>query len=153
MLPRAPLLFAVSMLLAACALFAPKFEKPDLSVVSIKMVGGNLLQQNFRVTMKIHNPNDRTLPVKGLTADLRVSGEAIASGAIDRPFTVAALGETEFDLTITANMVLALLKLSQHAENHSDNVPYELTGAVAIDLPFFRSLPFQQTGTFSLKGG
>src|SRR5271165_5411506 len=146
MLPRAPLLFACSLLLAACAAFAPKFEKPELSVVSITLAGGNLLQQNFRVTMRIHNPNDRALPIKGLTADLRVSGDEIASGTMDRPFTVSALGDTDFDITIKANLALALLKLQQHADNRTDGIAYDLTGEVAIDLPFFRAMSFHQTG-------
>jgi len=146
-------LIAVSTLWSACTLFAPKFERPVLSVVGINMVGGNFLQQNFRVTMNIHNPNDQSLPVKGLTATLRVDGEEIASGTIDRPVSVAAHGDTEFDMVIKANMALALLHLGQHAQDHSDAVAYELVGAVAIDLPFFHSLEFHQTGSFSLKGG
>ena len=150
MLPRAPLVFAFSMLLAACAAFAPKFEKPSLSVVNISLVGGNLLQQNFRVTLRIHNPNDRTLPIKGLTADLRVSGEQIASGSMDHPITVAALGDTDVDMTIKANMALALMKLKQQADNRADGIAYELTGEVALDLPFFRTMPFHQTGMLAL---
>ncbi len=150
MLPRAPLLIAFSLLLAACTLFAPKFEKPSISVVSISLAGGNLLQQNFRVTLRIHNPNDRALPVKGLTADLRVGGEEIASGAMDHAFTVSALGDTDFDLTIKANMALALLQLSQHADHRDAGIAYELTGQVALDLPFFRTMLFHQTGTLSL---
>ncbi len=146
-------MIAVSTLWSACTLFAPKFERPVLSVVGINMVGGNFLQQNFRVTMNIHNPNDQSLPVKGLTATLRVDGEEIASGTIDRPVSVAAHGDTEFDMVIKANMALALLHLGQHAQDHSDAVAYELVGAVAIDLPFFHSLEFHQTGSFSLKGG
>jgi LEA14-like dessication related protein len=150
MLPRVPVLFAFALLLAACAAFAPKFERPTLTVVSINLAGGNLLQQNFRVTLRIHNPNDRTLPVKGLTADLRVSGDEIASGTMDHPFTVSALGDTDFDITIKANMALALLKLQQHGDNRADGIAYDLAGEIALDLPFFRTMTFHQTGSLNL---
>jgi hypothetical protein len=56
-------------------------------------------------------------------------------------------------VTITANMALALLKLSQAADKHSDSIDYEMTGAANIDLPFMRDLPFHQSGSFSLRGG
>ena len=61
MLPRAlrecwRLGLSAALLLAACSLIAPKFEKPNLSVVSIRLVGGNLLQQNFLVKLYIQNP-------------------------------------------------------------------------------------------------
>ena len=46
-------------LLAACSLFAPKFERPNLSVMNIQMLDGNFFQQNFLVRLKIQNPNDR----------------------------------------------------------------------------------------------
>ena len=143
------MLLTVCLLLAACTLFAPKFEKPSLSVVSVSLAGGNLLQQNFRVTLRIHNPNDRTLPIKAVNADLHVGGEPIASGSMDHPFTVAALGDTDVDVTVKANMALALLNLSQHADHRDQGIAYELSGEVALDLPFFRTMRFSQSGSLN----
>jgi LEA14-like dessication related protein len=140
-------LLLVSMLsTAACT---PKFERPNLSVVSIEMQSGNLLRQNFQVKFQIQNPNDRALPVSGLHAELNVGGEQIASGVSNQPFVVPPQGQSEFDMTITANMALALLKLSNQ---QTDSVDYEVTGAASLDLPFMHNLPFHQTGSFSLKG-
>lgn len=140
------------MLLGACAVLSPTFEKPSVSVVGVEMQGGNILQQNFLVTLKIHNPNTVALPVKGLTADLRVNGEEIASGTGAHPVTVPALGDANFDLSISANVGLAILKLSQHADRHAEALTYDLTGVVSLDVPLFHSLPFHETGTLDLKG-
>jgi LEA14-like dessication related protein len=137
------LVIACCSLLAACT---PRFEKPALSVASVEFLGGNLLQQNFQVTFNIHNPNDRTLPVSGLSAELRVGGDPIATGSSARAFVVPAFGDMQFDMTITADLALGLLKLAKR----SDALDYELNGVVSIDLPFFRSLPFHQSGSFSL---
>jgi LEA14-like dessication related protein len=147
MLMRLLLLLGLWSSLAACSLVAPKFEKPILSVVSIEMVSGNLLQQNFLVKFNIQNPNDRALPVTSLHAELNVAGERIASGVNTRAFVVPAQGATQFDMTITANMALVLLKLASHSDKHADSVEYELTGAASIDLPFLRDLPFRQNGS------
>ena len=78
------------------------------------------------------------LPVRGLHADLSVGGEQIASGVSDHAFVVPAFGESEFDMTITANMALALLKLANKMNQHADSIDYDLTGAASIDLPFLR---------------
>jgi LEA14-like dessication related protein len=137
--------------MAACSLVAPKFNRPNVSVVAIEMRGGNLLQQNFAVKLNVQNPNDRALPVSGLHVDLNVAGEKIASGVTDRAFVVPAFGETEFDLTIKANMALALLKLANKMDRHADSIDYDVSGAASIDLPFLRDLPFHQTGSLSLK--
>ncbi len=145
MLPR---ILLVLLLLGTVAC-APKFERPNLTVLGIEMQSGNFLQQTFLVKFQIQNPNDRTLPVSGLHAELNVGGERIASGVSNRAFVVPPLGETEFDMNITANMALALLKL---ASTHADSIDYEVTGAASLDLPFLRNLPFRQNGSFSLKG-
>jgi LEA14-like dessication related protein len=145
-------LTAWALCLAACSLVAPKFERPTLSVVGIEMVHGNLLQQNFRVKFNIQNPNDRELPVSGLHANLSVGGEPIAQGQNDRAFVVPAKGNIDFDMMITANVALALLKLANSMDKHADTIDYDVSGAASIDLPFLRDLPFHQTGSFSLKG-
>jgi LEA14-like dessication related protein len=139
------------LLMTACSLVAPKFNRPNVSVVTIEMRGGNLLQQNFAVKFNVQNPNDRALPVSGLHVDLNVGGEKIASGVSDRAFVVPAFGETEFDMTIKANVALALLKLANKMDQHADSIDYDVSGAASIDLPFLRDLPFHQTGSLSLK--
>lgn len=146
------LLIGWSLCVAACSLVTPKFEKPTLSVIGIEMVSGNLLQQNFRVKFNIQNPNARALPVSGLHASLSVGGERIADGKNDHAFVVPANGDIDFDVMITANMALALLKLANRMDQHADSIDYEVNGAASLDLAFMRDLPFRQTGSLSLKG-
>jgi LEA14-like dessication related protein len=136
------------LLLLGTAACAPKFERPNLTVAGIELQSGSFLQQNFLVKFHIQNPNDRALPVSGLHAELNVGGERIASGVSNRAFVVPPFGETDFDMNITANMALAVLKL---ANTHADSIDYEVTGAASLDLPFVRNLPFRQNGSFSLK--
>ena len=153
MLPRLLQIFALTVCLAACSLMAPKFNRPNITVIGIELRGGNLLQQTFAVRLNIQNPNDRPLPVHGLHAELNVGGEQIASGTSDRAVVIPASGESEFDLTITANLALALLKLADRANQHADSIDYDLTGAASLDLPFLRNLPFHQTGSLRLPVG
>jgi LEA14-like dessication related protein len=153
MVPDAPRRFSLLrhlafVLLLCAAGCAPKFERPNLTVTGIEMRGGNLLQQNFLVKFQVQNPNQRSLPVNGLHAELSVAGERIASGVSNQSFVVPPMGQKEFDMTISANMALALLKLSNRS---GDSIDYQLTGAADLDLPFMHNLPFHQTGSLSLK--
>jgi LEA14-like dessication related protein len=149
--PKRLVLLAFTAWAAACSLVAPKFERPTLTVISIELLKSNVLQQNLLVKLNIQNPNDRALPVTSVHAELNVVGERVASGVSTRAFVVPAQGATDFDMTITANMALALLKLSQRTDKHSGSIDYEMTGAASIDLPFLRDLPFHQNGSFSLR--
>ena len=146
------LLPALAVAAAACSLVAPRFERPEISVAGIELMGGNLLQQNFLVKLNVQNPNGRDLPVRALHADLDVAGERLASGASDKPFVVPAHGSTQFDLHITANLALALLKWSQRTDHQPASIAYEVTGVAELDLPFLHELPFRQSGSFSPDG-
>jgi LEA14-like dessication related protein len=143
---------ALSVWLGACSLVTPKYNRPNVTVSSIQMRSGNLLKQNFAVKLTIQNPNDRDLPVRGVHAELNVGGEQIASGSSDRAIVIPASGEAEIDVTVTANMLLALAKLTNKLNQQADSIDYDLTGAASIDLPFLRNLPFHQTGTLPLNG-
>jgi LEA14-like dessication related protein len=147
-----PTAMLLACLLCACSLVSPKFNRPTVSVIGVELRGGNLLQQNFAVKLNVQNPNDRALPVSGLHVELLVGGEQIASGVSDRAFVVPEFGESEFDMTITANIALALLKLANKMDQQADSIDYEVTGSAALRLAFLRDLPFHQRGAFSLKG-
>jgi hypothetical protein len=65
---------------------------------------------------------------------------------------VPPFGESEFDMTVKANIAMVLLKLSQKADQNADSIDYEVSGAASIDLPFLSDVPFHQSGSLSLKG-
>ncbi len=145
-------MIVLSLGLGACALIHPNFTRPMVSVVGVQFVGGNLLQQDFRVTLKVQNPNDRVLPVSHLSADLRTDGEEIASGESARAFDVPPHGEANFEVMVSANIALAMLQLAKHRHDQSDAINYDVTGSVTLNLPFLRAIPFHQSGTFSWRG-
>lgn len=142
-----------ALILPGCAVFAPQFVRPDLSVVAIEMRGGNLWQQNFVVTLQIHNPNDRALPVDRVDANLTLGGEAVASGVTSRAFVVPAHGATRFRMLITAHMAAGILKIAERVDAHQQAIDYQLSGTVRLRLPFLRTLPFRETGSLPLQSG
>ena len=135
-------------LLGACSL-VPKFEKPTLELVSLKLADGNLLSQRFNVRLKVLNPNDRALPVNGLRYTVEIDGKAFGKGESTRAFTVPARGEAEFDMTLDANLAGAVAAvLSRRERAKGRELEYRLKGTVSIDLPLMRSLDFDQVGSF-----
>jgi LEA14-like dessication related protein len=99
--------------------------------------------------MRVENPNDRALPVKRLTYTLEVAGEPFAQGAADESFTVPALGQTEFDMSVTADMAGAVMRLLSRGVG--SQIDYRIVGKVEFAHGFVRSVPFEQRGTFSLN--
>jgi LEA14-like dessication related protein len=135
--------------LSGCAWFVPKLQAPHLSVMAIDLQKGSLWQQKLRVRMHVDNPNDRVLPIKGITYTLDVNGQEFAHGQSAASFVVPPLGEAEFDMNMTANMAGTIISLLSHGSDA--NVEYHLAGKISLSHGLLHSVPFDQRGTFKLQ--
>ena len=134
--------------LPGCAVL-PKFEAPKLSVIGLKMQGGDFFSQRLQVRMRVFNPNDRELPIKGIAYRLEVGGADIGNGSTSAPFTVPAMGEAEFDMQITANLAGALGTLLSR-KSSSEPLAYRLVGDVSLSSGFLKRIPFDERGSVKL---
>jgi LEA14-like dessication related protein len=134
--------------LSGCSLFVPKLEKPTLSVTSVQLVKGDLWHQELKVRLRVQNPNDRVLPVKGISYELAVNGEEFAHGLSGDSFVVPARGEAEFDMSVSANMTSLLVKVLGQG---GDTLDYRLTGKISLSAGLLRSVPFNEHGTIKWR--
>ena len=140
---------AVALLSCGCVL-APKLTTPTLTIVGVQLEGSDLLTQHLKVRVHVQNPNDRTLPVKGIEYTLDVDGQPFATGDSAASFVVPPLGEAEFDMNVTTNVAGTLMRLLARPDA-SANVPYRLTGKISLSRGWLQSIPFEQHGTFRLQ--
>ena len=135
--------------LAACSAFGPKIEVPQLTLVRVAMTSADIFNQQFMVRMHVENPNDRELPVRGIDYKLFLEGDSFAEGVSNKPFTVPAKGETEFDMIVRTNFVSGIGRLMSRL-NGRDQVQYVFEGKVLTDISMAKKIPFQESGTVSL---
>jgi len=127
----------------------PKFEAPKLSVVAIKVQGGDFFSQRLQVRLRVFNPNSRELPISGIAYRMEIMETEIGNGSTAAPFTVPAMGEAEFDMQITANLAGALGKILSR-KNSSEELAYRLVGDVSLSSGFLRRIPFDERGSVKL---
>ena len=155
--PAPRMLAAVAALLAVVAITTgcgslAKLETPRLSLVSVEMSEATLFEQRFLVRLRVLNPNDLVLPVRGLTVDFELAGQDFAQGVSARAFEVPAFGEAEFDMMITANAATALLRLATQGDAlKRESLDYRIRGKLRTRLGMLRSVPFEETGKIPLK--
>ena len=148
-LPRlTALLLACLPWFTGCAAL-PKFESPKLSVVTLKVQGGDFFSQRLQVRMRVFNPNSRELPISGIAYRIEINDTEIGNGSTAAPFTVPAMGEVEFDMQITANLAGALGKLLSRRSS-SEELAYRLVGDVRLSSGFLRRIPFDERGSVKL---
>jgi LEA14-like dessication related protein len=147
----APVLLLTTGGLGACAVLAPHFEHPHLSVLGVEVKDASLAGQHFRVRMRVQNPNDRELPVRGISYTMQLAGEDFGEGATANAFTVPALGEADFDILVSTNLAASLWKVLPRLKDPSQPLEYRLVGHVDTDLMFLRSIPFDERGSIALR--
>jgi LEA14-like dessication related protein len=135
--------------LCGCSLFVPKLEAPALSVVGVQFLkGSDLWHQELKVRLRVQNPNDRSLPIKGLTYELDLDDQEFAHGESGESFVVPALGEAEFDMSVHASLTSLAIKLLGTGANQ---VQYHIRGNIALSSGLLRHLKFDDQGTFKLQ--
>lgn len=142
-------LLLVAIVLCGCSLLVPKLQTPQLSIVDVEVLRANLLEQQLRVRMRVENPNDRSLPVQGLSYTVYLGGQQFATGVSDASFVVPALGTAEFNMDVTANAAGALFTLLN--QPHDRDIAYRMKGRVELTHGWLRSIPFEESGTFTLR--
>jgi len=144
---RGSLLVAV-MLIAGCVGLTGHLEHPTLTVSRVELVSAQFTRQQFRVHVKIRNPNALSLPVRQVVMTLECDGEQFGTGRSVQPFVVGAQGESEFAVDLDTNLAPVLLKLMAHLKDSTRRTDYRMTGTVTTDLPMLRSVPFEVRGSF-----
>jgi LEA14-like dessication related protein len=135
----------VWVLLGGCASMAPKLEAPRLIVTRIQLgPTGNMSQQQVQLTVHALNPNDRSIAIRSIDAQLEVENLPFAQGSTVAAFTLPPRGEVDFDLDVVANMNTAMVVVANRLGHHS--VDYRIYGTVHLKGSLLHKLAFDQKG-------
>jgi LEA14-like dessication related protein len=135
----------LTVLLAACTT-AQRLEPAKVSIVGLQVVKAEVWVQHLKLRLRLHNPNDRDLPVTALEYTVEIAGQNVGSGSYAQNLVVPAHGDAEFDTNLTANLAGALLRLLTHVP--STLVPYRLTGKITLGEGLGR-MPFEEYASFT----
>ncbi|MBL8269689.1 LEA type 2 family protein [Steroidobacter sp.] len=148
-LSRFALVIALLVTASSCSSLRPDLKAPRLALVSVAMTSADIFNQQFLVRVNVENPNDRELPIKGLDYKLFLEGDGFAEGMMNKPFTVPANGETDFDMTVRTNFVSGVGRLLSRL-NGRTQVNYSVEGKLLTDIRFLKKIPFSETGSATI---
>jgi LEA14-like dessication related protein len=143
-------LCALVLCLTACSAMGPKLAVPKLALVTVAMTSADIFNQQFLVRVNVQNPNDRELPITGIDYKLFLEGDSFSEGVSNKPFTVPAQGDIDFDMVVRTNFVSGAARLMSRL-NGRDQVQYVVEGKILTDISMMKKIPFQETGTVNLK--
>jgi LEA14-like dessication related protein len=109
------------------------------------------LEATFLVQLRVMNPNEVDLDIRGVDCDLEINGKPFAYGISNAHVKVPAFGSEIIPVTVYSSVldiVKGLLGLPQR-----EDLSYQLKGRVRLADPGFMpsALPFDAQGSVSIK--
>lgn len=143
------IVIVLSVLVAGCAMLARQPEPPTVTLAGIQLLELSLLEQRYRLQLRIHNPNDFALPIAGMAYRVTLNGTEFARGVSARAVSVPAFGEAVLDVEGTSNLSNVLRQLQLLGSLDEQTLTYSLTGNVKLRNRAAR-IPFRYDGKIDL---
>lgn len=141
-----------SVFLTGCSTLKPSFEQPTVNVISIKAPSRGSVEKLFRVGLRVTNPNNMALDIKGISYELSVDGIALASGVTAEIPVVAAYGEASFDVPVGVSLLNGLRLFKRLVDTPQAELPYELEARIDVGSTWLPKISVSERGMIPLSG-
>ncbi len=151
-----PAVFTAGLLLVAnCAGMGRKPLPPRIQIADIQVQEVKALETAFQVQLRLINPNDFPLDVKGLSCDMEIDGKRFAAGVSNTHRQIPAYGSDTIEVSVYSsaiNMAAALIQMLKKAQKTgaaSEKLVYRLSGRLNLG-GLAAPVPFSSEGALSL---
>lgn len=151
--PAVLLLTIAALLTWSCATMGPSLEAPRVSLVNIIQQPSSGMETTFQLELRLINPNDVAINLKGIDCRLEINDTTIASGVSNEAAELPALGTLVYPVTAYASasdfiMLMVRLMAASNSTPEDFELNYSLLGRVflADGMPGLNRLSFKSEG-------
>lgn len=143
----------ITFAMGGCAFMQPSLEAPRISLVNITQQPSKGMETAFDLELRLINPNDIPLNLKGIDCRLDINDSTIASGVSGQTAEIPALDTLVYPVTVYAsasNFIMLMVRLLADGGHSPEDfeLNYALKGRVflADGLPGLNRLTFTSEG-------
>ena len=129
-------LILAMLLLGACATMSSDFDPPVVDLVGVEPLGSESAEPRFLIVLRVVNPNDRDLTIKGIYYELSAEGHELFTGASNQASVIPAYGENTVTLTAAPSLfgAIGLFKslIIGAEKGNMDAINYELYTKISV---------------------
>jgi LEA14-like dessication related protein len=123
-------------------------EPPSVSIADISLQDATLLEQRYRLQLRIQNPNPLELPIDGLFYELEINDQPFAKGLSNQKVTVQRYSSALIDVEGSSNLMDILRQLAGMQRGDRKLVRYHLKGKLGLGDD--SRMPFENQGEIDL---
>ena len=151
------LLLVFLLLPAGCARLHGHIQEPEVSLADMQVVEMRPLEAVFQIQLRVMNPNDFALDIRGVHCDVNIDGKHFATGVGDQRSEIPAYGTGLVPVRVyasTLKMFSSVMAMVQGMDGQADGqapIRYEISGTIHMGGGINRTVPFHSRGELSLN--
>lgn len=118
--------------LAGCAGLRPIETPPRVSLVDLRPGVITVFEQRYSVRLRVLNPNDIPLEVRGMDYAIDINDQKFADGVSAEQFTVPPYGERVVEVTVTSSLLRLIEQFRQLDQRENLRLDYRISGRMSI---------------------
>ncbi|MFQ5760878.1 MAG: LEA type 2 family protein [Acidiferrobacterales bacterium] len=143
------ILASTLMLSVGCASVGTPVDTPHITLAGVWLVDINLLEQRYRMRLRIQNPNPFSLNIDGLDYRIEINDKEFARGVSNQALSVPRYGVDVLEVEAVSTLAGIMRQLVELEKVAPASLKYRLTGKVSLRDRTFR-VPFDYEGEFTL---
>ncbi len=117
---------------AACTGMPVRMDPPSITVSDVRMGSAGVLEQMYLVKLRVQNPNDTDLEIKGVSFELELNDKPFAKGVSGKAVTVPRFGSEFVEVETVSGITNILRQLGALAGDvGTENFRYRIKGKLA----------------------
>lgn len=141
-----PVLILVILISGGCSVLEQSVQKPTVTVTQVTFKQASLQEGILDARIQISNPNNFSLPVKGITYRLKLNEREFANSSMTLESKLPAQGSVQASVPITFRYVELIEGLGQLLSRQ--RIHFQLGGEADLGLI---SVPYSKSGEFDLR--
>ena len=126
----AVIFFSLTVLLtSACTHVTRETTPPKVQLVGVVLQEAQLFEQRYQLTLRLQNPNEYKIQVRGVDFNVDLNGESFAQGVANDSVVLPGYGETTAKVSVSSNILTLMRQLS---DNNND-ISYRIYGRIKLD--------------------
>ncbi len=122
----------VVLAIAGCAGLGAIETPPRVNLVDLRPAEVTLFEQRYLVKLRVANPNDVPLEVRGMDYSIEINDRKFADGVSDRHFEVPAYGERVIEVSLTSSLFRLIEQFRKLDQQGRLVLDYRLSGRISV---------------------
>jgi LEA14-like dessication related protein len=132
-----------------CAGIGRFSEPPYITLSNINLLNMGVFEQRYRIMMRIQNPSDVEITIKGMSFQIFINEQVFARGVSNKSVIIPEFGEKVVEIVAASDLTSMLRQFQELMTGGIQKVSYRLTGKAKL-ANRIRRLPFEYKGELDL---